>query len=257
MSSDDLTRQFWQKDEELHFTASETRMFFALVQMVGSGELVMSDAEIAANVGVCMATMRKCRARLSGAGLIVVAAGNGRGCKTVYTLPCKGDDVPQPVKPEASVQTEAPELGQCTESEEPVHEVVPPPTEEKVKPKRTRTVKPKDGDLFGKKDMRPKRTPPMEAEPPDMNDVIKHFVSQGVSGDVARTFYYHYDSLGWMTNSGVRVKRWQSLANKWITKEKKERNYGCSINQTGDAFKRSIAERVARAEREYREAVGH
>lgn len=133
---------------------------------------------------------------------------------------------------------------------------MPPPTEE-VKPKRTRTVKPKDGDLFGKKDMRPKRTPPMEAEPPDMDDVIMHFVSQGVSGDVARTFYYHYDSLGWMTNSGVRVKRWQSLANKWITKEKNERNYGSSINQTGDAFKRSIAERVARAEREYRESVGH
>lgn len=256
MSSEDLIRQFWIKDAEVHFNPSETRMFFVLVQMVGSGELVMSDAEIAANVGVCMSTMRKCRARLVDAGLIVVATGNGRGCKTVYTLPCKGHDVPQPVKPEASEQTEGPELGQCTESEEPVHEVVPPPTEE-VKPKRTRVVKPKDGDLFGKKDMRPKRTPQMETEPPDLDDVITHFVSQGVSGDVARTFYYHYDSLGWMTNSGVRVKRWQSLANKWITKEKNERNYGSSINQTGDAFKRSIAERVARAEREYREAVGH
>lgn len=256
MSSEDLTGQFWMKDAELHFTASETRMFFALVKMVGSGELVMSDAEIAAKVGVCMATMRKCRARLSGAGLIVVAAGNGRGCKTAYILPCKGDDVPQPVKPEASEQTEAPELGQCTESEEHVQEAVPPPTEE-VKPKCTRVVKPKGGDLFGMKDMRPKRTTSTEVEPPDIEEVAAHFLAQKVPRDVAETFYYHYDSLGWMTNSGVKVKRWQSLANKWITKEKKEQNYGSNSNQTGDTFKRSIAERVARAEREYREAVGH
>jgi hypothetical protein len=118
-------------------------------------------------------------------------------------------------------------------------------------------TRPKDGDLFGKKDMRPKRKmQTSEVEPPDMDDVITHFISQGVSGDVARTFYYHYDSLGWMTNSGVRVKRWESLANKWITKEKKEQNYGCSSNQGSDAFKRSIAERFAKAECEYRKVAG-
>lgn len=255
MSSEDLIRQFWIKDAEVHFNPSETRMFFVLVQMVGTGELVMSDAEIAANVGVCMATMRKCRTRLVDAGLIVVSTGNGRGCKTVYTLPCKGHDVPQPLASD-SAGNEVSTLGQCTESEEPVHEVVPPPTEENVKPKHTRVVKPKDGDLFGKKDMRPKRIQ-MEVEPPDIEEVAAHFMAEGVPRDVAETFYYHYDGQGWITNSGVRVKRWQSLANKWITKEKQEQNYGSSSNQTGDAFKRSIAERVARAEREYREAVGH
>lgn len=250
MSSEDLIRQFWVKDGEVHFTPSETRLYFALMQLMAEGELIISDAEIAANVGVCMATMKKNRQRLADAGLIVVSAGNGRGCKTVYTLPSVGEGVPQPV--EADVEVSA--LDPLTEMVEVV-EAVPQPTEE-VKPKRERVTRPKDGDLFGVKDMRPKRKP-SEVEPPDLDDVITHFVSQGVSGDVARTFYYHYDSLGWMTNSGVRVKRWESLANKWITKEKKEQNYGSSSNQTCDAFKRSIAERVARAEREYREAVGH
>lgn len=251
MSSEGLIRKFWLADAEHHFTPAETRMFFALVQMVGSGELVMSDAEMSANVGVCMATMRKCRARLVDAGLIVVTAGNGRGCKTVYTLPGKGDDVPHPLTSD-EVVTEVSAPVEVTVDDV----VVPPPTEEKVKPKRTRTIKPKGGDLFGKKDMRPKRIK-MEVEPPDIEEVAAHFMAEGVPRDVAEIFYYHYDGQGWITNSGVRVKRWQSLANKWITKEKKEQNYGSSSNQTGDAFKRSIAERVARAEREYREAVGH
>jgi hypothetical protein len=215
------------------------------------GELIISDAEIAANVGVCMATMKKNRSRLADAGLIVVSAGNGRGCKTVYTLPSVGEGVPQPVEADADVSA----LGPLTETVEVV-EAVPQPTEE-VKPKRERVTRPKDGDLFGKKDMRPKRKmQSSEVEPPDMDDVITHFISQGVSGDIARTFYYHYDSLGWMTNSGVRVKRWESLANKWITKEKKEQNYGSSSNQTGDAFKRSIADRFAKAECEYRKVAG-
>ena len=243
MSSEDLMRQFWVKDAEVHFTPSETRLYFALMQLMVEGELVISDAEIAANVGVCMATMKKNRSRLADAGLIVVSVGNGRGCKTVYTLPVVGEGVPQPVE----ADTEVSALGPLTETVEVV-EAVPQPTEE-VKPKRERVTRPKDGDLFGKKDMRPKRK--MQT-----SDVIMHFISQGVSGDVARTFYYHYDSLGWMTNSGVRVKRWESLANKWITKEKKEQNYGCSSNQTGDAFKRSIADRFAKAECEYRKVAG-
>lgn len=249
MSSEDLKRQFWQKDKEQHFTPSETRFFFALVQMVGSGEMVMSDAEIAASVGVCLAVMRKARKRLADVGLIVVSSGNGRGCKTVYRLSVEDEVVPQPEKPkEDAVSQEAKPVQEPEQADEQ------PPALEEVKPKRTRTARPKDGDLFGKKDMRPRRTP-VEVEPPDMEDVVIHFIEQGVPREVAETFYYHYDSLGWMTNSGVKVKRWQSLANKWITKEKQE--YGSKINQSGDTFKQNIAERVARAEREYREAVGH
>ena len=252
MSSEDLIKQFWQKDKEQHFTPSETRLFFALVQMVGSGEMVMSDAEIAASVGVCLAVMRKARKRLADVGLIVVSSGNGRGCKTVYRLSVEDKVVPQPEKPKEDAAVES-----VQEPERAIEQAdEQPPALEEVKPKRTRTARPKDGDLFGKTDMRPKRASvPVEVEPPDMEDVVIHFIAQGVPREVAETFYYHYDSLGWITNSGVKVKRWQSLANKWITKEKQE--YGSKINQSGDTFKQNIAERVARAEREYREAVGH
>ena len=253
MSSEGLIREFWLADAERHFTSAETRMYFALVQMVGGGELVISDAEISANVGVCMATMRKCRARLADAGLIVVTAGNGRGCKTVYRLPDKGDDVPQPVPIEGTVMEasvpDAPDTGTVQEV------VVPPPTEE-VKPKRARTVKPKDGDLFGVKDMRPKRVPPDVSEQPSIDEVLEYCRSKGVDDATAEIFFAHYDSLGWVTSNGVKVKRWQSLLNKWIIRDKKQQQtYGSSNNQEGDSYKRSIAARIEQAERKYRESA--
>lgn len=251
MSSEGLIVRFWQADAECHFTPSETRMFFALVQMVGSGELVMSDAEIAANVGVCMATMRRCRARLVDAGLIVVAAGNGRGCKTVYRLPGKGDDVPQPV---ASDEATTVASTVATSERDAVQEVVVPPPTEEVKSKRTRTVRPKDGDLFGVKDMRPRRVPPDVNEQPSIDEVLEYCRSNGVDDDTAMMFYNHYDSLGWVTSNGVKVKRWQSLVNKWIIKDKKQ-NYGSKDNSDGDSFKRSIAARIEQAERKYRESA--
>lgn len=252
MSSEGLIRAFWLADAERHFTSAETRMFFALVQMVGSGELVMSDAEMSANVGVCMATMRKCRARLVDAGLIVVTAGNGRGCKTVYRLPEQGGDVPQPVAMEGTV-TEVPEV--ATPEPDAVQEVVVPPPTEEVKPKRTRTVKPKDGDLFGAKDMRPRRVPPDVSEQPSIDEVLEYCRSKGVDDATAEMFFAHYDSLGWVTSNGVKVKRWQSLVNKWIIRDKKGQNYGSKDNSEGDSYKRSIAARIEQAERKYRESA--
>lgn len=247
MSSEGLIRKFWVADAERHFTSAETRMFFALVQMVGGGELVVSDAEISANVGVCMATMRKCRARLVDAGLIVVTAGNGRGCKTVYRLPGKGNDVPQPLD---EATTEASTV--ATSESDVVQEVVVPPPTEEVKPKRERTVRPKDGDLFGVKDMRPRRVPPDVSEQPSMDEVLEYCRGKGVDDATAEMFFAHYDSLGWVTSNGVKVKRWQSLVNKWIIRDKK---YGSKDNSEGDSYKRSIAARIEQAERKYRESA--
>lgn len=34
--------------------------------------------------------------------------------------------------------------------------------------------------------------------------------------DEAKIFYYHYDGLGWRNTHGVRVRNWDSFANKWI-----------------------------------------
>lgn len=230
---------FWNVDRVLHFTPSETRIFFVLANMADGSTLSISDDELSSAAGVSRLTLRKSRKRLVDSGLLSVSVGNGRGCKTVYILTNIGNDVPQP-------------------QEQPQEPTIEPETIQEEKNKRKqRVVKPKDGDLFVKKDMRPKRVTLVEVAIPSIEEVEEHFISQNIPKDVADMFYYHYDSLGWMTNNGVRVKRWQSLANKWITKERKEKNYGCNIDQESDDFKRSIAERVARAERAYREAGKH
>lgn len=242
MSSEDLIRMFWQKDAELHFTPGETRIYFALLRLVPEGRGCMSDAEMSAEVGVCMVTLRKARMRLADAGLIVVAAGNGRGCKTEYTLPDKGDDVPQP-------QSEHTEVS--AKSEEKAEEAVHKPAEA-VKPKRVR--KPKDGDLFGRVDMRPKRQA-REFSAPSLAEVEEHYRTKGVTDfrKLAEMFYYHYDSIGWKTNTGVNVYRWQSLANKWLLREEKERKTNQCIENHGEvsSYKELLKRRIAEAERRF------
>ena len=34
--------------------------------------------------------------------------------------------------------------------------------------------------------------------------------------DEARIFFYHYDGLGWRNTHGVKIRNWDSFANKWI-----------------------------------------
>lgn len=253
MRSEGLIGTFWKADAVRHFTPSETRMFFALLELVGGEVLIINDAEISAKVGVCMATMRKCRARLADAGLIIVTAGNGRGCKTVYKLPVQGESVPQPVPIEETVT----EASATDKSVEPVQDVVVQPTAEGVKPKRTRTIKPKGDDLFGAKDMRPKRVPPDTSEQPSIDEVLEYCRGKGVDDTTAEMFFCHYDSQGWVTSNGIKVKRWQSLINKWIIRDRKEQNYGSKCNTEGDSYKRSIAARIEQAERKYRESAGN
>lgn len=245
MSCEDLIRTFWLKDGEYHFTPTETRMYFVVLKLASEGSVSLSDDEMSANVGVCVVTIRKSRSRLADAGLFVVVAGNGRGCKTEYKI----EIVPHPSESSTTEEVKPVEVQEAAHTQ-PTEEV-----KEEQKPKRTRTTKPKDGDLFGRVDMRPKRKAQESVKPPDMVDVVNHFRAQGVDKEQAEMFYYHYDSLGWITSNGVKVKRWQSLANKWITKDKeKQKEDGSSID-SGSAFKHNIAQRIAEADRKYREAA--
>lgn len=212
-----LVSRFWQIDEEEHFTPAETRLFFKLLKLCEKGEFVYSDEEMSRAVGLCLATMRKSRKRLIDVGFISISQGNGRGCKTIYNT-----------------------------GEEKTVEIKSKP---KPKPKQKRR-----DDLFGDIDMRPKREEKNSIDKPQLNDVIVYFERQGQQKGLAELFYYHYDSLGWETSNGAKVKRWQSLANKWIVKDSK--NYG-NVNEASDDFKRIIAARISEADNIYREKRKH
>lgn len=56
--------------------------------------------------------------------------------------------------------------------------------------------------------------------PPTLQEVMAVFRTAAAQlptwEDEARIFFYHYDGLGWRNTHGVKIRNWDSFANKWI-----------------------------------------
>lgn len=57
-------------------------------------------------------------------------------------------------------------------------------------------------------------------KPPTLQEVMAVFRQSAAQlpswEDEARIFFYHYDGLGWRNTHGVKIRNWDSFANKWI-----------------------------------------
>lgn len=57
-------------------------------------------------------------------------------------------------------------------------------------------------------------------EPPTLKEVEACFMQSAAQlptwQDEAKIFFYHYDGLGWRNTHGVKIRNWDSFANKWI-----------------------------------------
>ena len=54
----------------------------------------------------------------------------------------------------------------------------------------------------------------MDVEP-TLQDVLDAAVLYGVPRKKAEQFFYHYDSVDWVTGSGQKIKRWKSKLVEW------------------------------------------
>lgn len=56
--------------------------------------------------------------------------------------------------------------------------------------------------------------------PPTLKEVEACFMQSAAQlptwQDEAKIFFYHYDGLGWRNTHGVKIRNWDSFANKWI-----------------------------------------
>ena len=131
--------------------------------------------------------------------------------------------------------------------------------EENVKevPKEKREKKKKavekEGDLFAREKQRKSRQKPKEEEkPPTMDEVVAEFLKRGLSEDEAEYFYYYYDAQGWVTSSGQKIQRLDSMVNRWISNNHKNKGDGKSNGSSREERMRDAAkvmERIlARAE---------
>jgi len=56
--------------------------------------------------------------------------------------------------------------------------------------------------------------------PPSDIETVSYFESKGSTNEEASKFWYFYDSKNWMVGKS-KMKKWQSAANGWITRNKK------------------------------------
>ena len=70
------------------------------------------------------------------------------------------------------------------------------------------------------KTIKRRKTQDVEFTPPTLQEVMAVFRTAAAQlptwEDEARIFFYHYDGLGWRNTHGVKIRNWDSFANKWI-----------------------------------------
>lgn len=96
------------------------------------------------------------------------------------------------------------------------------PVKEKPKPKIKKVQKQVEANLLFKEEKRKKSKPIKKIEPttPTLEEVLKICTDKGMSEEEAKNFYYYYDAQGWVTTGGQKIKRIDSMVNRWLTNEK-------------------------------------
>ena len=73
---------------------------------------------------------------------------------------------------------------------------------------------------------KPKAAPrkKVETPPPSIEEVVTICMSKGMSRKEAEDFFYYYDAQGWVTSSGQKIKRVDSMVNRWLNNSKSKQN---------------------------------
>ena len=64
----------------------------------------------------------------------------------------------------------------------------------------------------------------VETPPPSIEEVVTICMSKGMSRKEAEDFFYYYDAQGWVTSSGQKIKRVDSMVNRWLNNSKSKQN---------------------------------
>ena len=96
------------------------------------------------------------------------------------------------------------------------------PVEPIAKPPKKRKAKKVAESLFTEKELEQPKKAKKVNEPPAFEEVEKIFAGKGLTKEDAERFYYYYDAQGWVTSSGQKIKRLDSMVNRWLTNNKNE-----------------------------------
>ena len=233
MSYEERVQEFWSATEALDIDSSQIALGLALLELWRRQgcpvSCAISNDDIARMLHLTVRNVQKARKVFADTHLIWSQQGSGR-TKPVYWF----DDaaVPDEVKRAAA--------------EKPKKK---PKPKEKTKPKKkTKVVEPSMPLDFGKEKKR-SRSRAKDVETPSRDDVLEICRQKGMSEDDATYFFDYYDAQGWVTSSGQKIKRVDSMVNRWLMKQKEKEN--------GSGSNTNSAKRAQRNEEVARDILSH
>lgn len=229
MNYEERVQAFWSATEALDIDSSQIALGLALLELWRRQgcpvSCAISNDDIARMLHLTVRNVQKARKVFADTHLIWSQQGSGR-TKPVYWF----DDaaVPDEVK--------------RAEAENPKKK--PKPKQKpKAKPKVVEPSLPLD---YGKEKKRP-RPRAKDVETPSRDEVLTICRQKGMSEQEATYFFDYYDAQGWVTSSGQKIKRVDSMVNRWLMKQKEKEN-GSNTNS---------AKRAQRNEEVARDILSH
>lgn len=235
MTFEERIAHIWKNTERLDIDCISLALLLALEQIReekgGEGRCEIPNERLEAMLHIDVRRLRAARGRLIDLCLIGYEAGNAKR-QPVYIF----EGIEKKSLPKSRLKSRPKEKPKPKPVE--VKEAVLPFKEEKkveVKPKKVK----------------------IEAPHPTLEEVERLFMERGETREEAEMFYYYYDAQGWVTSSGQKIKRLDSMVNRWLTNDKRkiEKQYEKSNGKYGnseearqrrlDSFREYIARKLA------------
>ena len=212
----ELINNFWNVRRTRPMTSYEADFYFYLLKECNSrnwtSPFELPTRNIEFELGLSRKTICDLRNKLQQKGLISFKEGNKRGNGASYSISyvstgnisgnIKGN-ISGNIKGNISGNTNIKNKNKDNKTINNSNELFPPEEEETKKGSRKKT----------------------EFIPPTLEEVKTYFENKLPDWEQqAEIFYDHFTSLGWRTASGVKVERWDSRANLWITDKKLQLN---------------------------------
>lgn len=199
--------RFWIKANEHHLNSSHIAFYFALLTMFAKNDFAtrceISNDELCKLLSITLKTLISIRNYLIDCGLIGLENGRGRKQPT-YII-----DENFIEKPKKKIRV--------IKHKEKKKEV--------VKRKKTTKTQVLEPTLFEEPKKKKERAKKVEEIQPTFEEVLSICAERGMSEEEAKEFYFYYDAQGWVTSSGQKIKRIDSMVNRWLSNEKrKEKN---------------------------------
>lgn len=208
-----LINNFWFLSEEHDFRPIDIALYFYLLKIANGLSWKTSfrrnNKEIMAKLGInSRHTLNDARNRLKVAGLIECTTYSGKPFST-YTIidTCaKNAQVTAQVTAQVGAQVGA-HLNKTK-------------TKTKIK-ENIKKPQPKEAELPLKVGTPKKQA--VDIPPPSLGEVVAICTEKGMSEEEAKQFYYYYDAQGWVTSTGQKIKRIDSMVNRWISNGKQKK----------------------------------